>query len=94
MSAMATSLKLTAAEHEKLIRFLDNPVQGSDSFVRWVGEGADTVDIECNHAGNVINSVTSKPDYRKLRDQLMAKYGVDETELMVATLHRFAAHRR
>lgn len=95
MSATATKLQLTSREHEEFTRFLNHPILGSDSFVRWVGDGADTVDIECNHAINVIDSVKMKPDYQKLRDRLTAKYGVDETELMIVTLHRFAAtHRR
>lgn len=94
MSTTATKLQLTTDDHQELVRCLDHPILGSDSFVRWVSGGADTVDIERNHAQNVINSVASKPEYQKLRNRLMAKYEVAETELMVATLHRFAATRR
>jgi hypothetical protein len=94
VSPAVVTLELTTVEHEELVAVLGDQLRGSDSFVRWRDAGVERDDIECIHAGNVIRSLERKHMYQKLRDPLMAKYGVSEFELVGATMHRFAVNRR
>lgn len=65
-------------------------LQLSTSVRGWIDRGRPERDVDCMEVNNTMNAMRYHVGYQKVCKPLMAKYGIDERELVSRVLHKFA----